>query len=106
MEIMHTVLGVKDSSYAFFQLPFQAYHWSTTEVLFVDIDHTGWHHFPYLFNVVCLNSITTSYMACGRALFNKQDGISIGKALNVLVQNVKEQNDYKILTARAQGNTP
>ena len=91
-----------ERQYAFFQSPFQAYHWSTAEVLFVDIDHTGCHHFPYLFNVVCLNSITTNYMACGRALLNKQDGISIGKALNVLVQNVKEQNDYNILTAHKE----
>ena len=91
-----------ERQYAFFQSPFQAYHWSTAEVLFVDIDHTGCHHFPYLFNVVCLNSITTNYMARGRALLNKQDGISIGKALNVLVQNVKEQNDYNILTAHKE----
>ena len=90
MEIMHTVLGVKGSSYAFFQSPFQVHHWSAAEFFVCDIDHTECHHFPYLFNVVCLNSITTNYMACGRALLNKQDGLSIGIALSVLVKNVKK----------------
>ena len=31
-----------------------------------------------------------TYMACGRALLNKQVGYSIGKALATLVSNVKE----------------
>ena len=30
-------------------------------------------------------------MACGRALLNWQDGYSIGKALSVLVGNIKKQ---------------
>ena len=92
-----------ERQYAFFQSPFQAYHWASAEVLFVDIDYTGSHHFPYLFNVVCLNRITSSYMACGRALLNRQDGYSIGKALNVLVENVKKQrNDYDIVAAHKE----
>jgi len=43
-------------------------------------------------------------MACGRALLNGQDGYSIGKALSVLVSNVKKQQslydihtDHKVL---------
>ena len=96
-----------ERQYAFFQSPFQAYHWAyhwaSAEVLFVDIDYTGCHHFPYLFNVVCLNRITLNYMACGRALLNRQDGFSIGKALNVLVENVKKQrNDYDIVAAHKE----
>ena len=35
--------------YAWFQAPFQAHQWSEAEVLFVDIDQTGCHHFPYLY---------------------------------------------------------
>jgi len=81
----------RDRQYAFFQAPFQAYEWSKAEVLFVDIDYTGCHHFKYLLNVVCLNSVTKKYMACGRALLNHQDGCSIGKALSVFTQNVKNQ---------------
>ena len=42
-------------------------------------------------------------MACGRALLNRQDGFSIGKALNVLVENVKKQrNDYDIVAAHKE----
>ena len=48
----------RDRQYAFFQPPFQAYEWANAEILFVDIDYTGCSHFKYLFNVVCLNSIT------------------------------------------------
>jgi len=73
--------------------------WSTADALFVDIDYTSNHHFPYLLNVVCLNSITNKYIACGRALMNKQDGCSIDKALATLVGNVKEYNDTYDITA-------
>ena len=59
-----------DRQYAFFQAPFQANEWENADVLFADIDYTGCTHFKYLFNVVCLNSITNKYMACGRALLN------------------------------------
>jgi len=66
-------------------------------VLFVDIDHTGCHHFPYLLNVVCKNEFTHCCMACGRVLINRQDGISIGNALSELECNVRSQHkDYKI----------
>ena len=67
----------------------KAHHWSTADALFADIDYTGNHHFPYLFNMICFNSITKCYMACGRSLMNHQDGVSIGKALKVLSCNVK-----------------
>ena len=80
----------RDRRYAFFQSPFQAYHWSNAVALFVDIDYTGNQHFPYLLNIVCFNKITDSYIACGRALLNHQDGVSIGKALSVLNTNVKK----------------
>lgn len=60
----------RDRRYAFFQSPFQACHWSKAAILFVDIDHTGNHHFPYLLNIVCFNTITDCYIACGRALLN------------------------------------
>jgi len=79
----------RDKRCAFFQSPFQAHHWSKADALFADIDYTGNQHFPYLFNVVCFNSITKCYMACGRSLMNRQDGGSIGKALKVLSSNVK-----------------
>ena len=61
------------------------HHWSKADALFADIDYTGHgnHHFPYLFNMVCFNSIIKCYMACGKSLMNHQDGISIGKALKV-----------------------
>ena len=36
------------------------------------------HHFPYLLNVVCKNTVLQRYMACGRVLLNHQDGASIG----------------------------
>ena len=48
----------RESQFALCQSPFQAKHWSQAEVLFVDIDHTGCHYFPYLLNVVCHNRIT------------------------------------------------
>jgi len=76
----------RDKRYAFFQSPF---HWSIADALFADIDYTGNHHFPYLFNIVCFNNNTKCYMACGRSLMNHQDGASIGKALKVLSSNVK-----------------
>ena len=99
----HAYCFGSERQYAFFQSPFQAYHWASAEVLFVDIDYTGCHHFPYLFNVVCLNRITSNYMACERAFLNRQDGFSIGKALNVLVENVKKQrNDYDIVAAHKE----
>ena len=42
-------------------------------------------------------------MACGRALLNHQDGHSIGKALNVLANNVKkQQHTYNIQTAHKE----
>ena len=58
----------RDKRYPFFQSPFQVHHWSKADALFADIDYTGNHHFPYLFNMVCFNSITKCYMACGRSL--------------------------------------
>ena len=87
----------RDKQYAFFQSPFQAEQWSTAKILFIDIDYTGCHHFPYLLNIVCQNRFTLKYMACGRALLNHQDGKSVGKALSVLTHNVKRQyKDYDI----------
>lgn len=67
-----------DRQYAIFQSPFQTLQWLEADVLFANIDYTGCHHFPYLFNVACLNNITRKYMACDRALLNHQDGHSIG----------------------------
>ena len=73
---------------------FQAFQWSNTEVLFVDIDYTGCHHLPYLLNIVCQNNVTSKYMACGRSLLNQQDA---GRALSVLVRNVSQLHcDYNI----------
>ena len=67
------------------------------QILFVDIDHTGCHHFPYLSNVVCKNDVTQYYMTCGRVLINCQDGISMGKALPKLDSNVTSMyKDYNI----------
>jgi len=87
----------RDRQYAWFQAPFQADQWSKADVLFVDIDHTGCHHFPYLLNVVCKNEFTQHYMACGRVLINRQDGVSIGNALSKLECNVKSlYKEYKI----------
>jgi len=80
----------RDKWYAYFQSPFQAYHWSKAVALFVDIDHTGNQHFPYLLNIVCFSTITDCYIACGWALLNHQDGILIGKALSILNDNVKK----------------
>ena len=92
-----------DRRFAYFQSPFQANHWSKASALFVDIDHTSNHHFPYLLNIVCLNDVTNKYIACGRALMNRQDGYSIGKALATLVANVKEYvNTYSIITAHKE----
>ena len=79
----------RDRQFAWFQAPFQAYHWAKVDVLFVDIDYTGCHHFPYLLNVVCKNTVLQQYMACGRVLLNRQDGASIGKALSKLECNIK-----------------
>ena len=87
----------RDRQYAWFQAPFQADQWSNADVLFVDIDHTGCYHFPYLLNVVCKNEFTQHYMACGRVLINRQDGVSIGNALSKLECNVKSlYKEYKI----------
>jgi len=93
----------RDNQYALFQSPFQAQHWSQAEALFVDIDHTGCHYFPYLLNVVCLNTISSKYMACGRGLINHQDASSIGRVLSKLACNVKNQiKDYNIKTAHKE----
>lgn len=46
----------RDRQFAIFQSPFQALQWLEADVLFADIDYTGCHHFPYLFNVACLNN--------------------------------------------------
>ena len=78
----------RERQFAHFQSPFQAFQWANAEVLFVDIDYTGCHHFPYLLNIVCQNNVTSKYMACGRSLLNQQDAVSIGRALSVLVRNV------------------
>jgi len=83
----------RNRQFAWFQAPFQAHHWAKSEFLFVDINYTGCHHFPYLLNVVCKNAILQQYMACGRVLLNRQDGTSIGKALSRLECHVK--NMYK-----------
>ena len=79
----------RDRQFAWFQAPFQAYHWAKADVLFADIDYTGCHHFPYLLNVVCKNTVLQQYMACGRVLLNRQDRTSIGKALSKLECNIK-----------------
>ena len=79
----------RDRQFAWFQAPFQAYHWAKADVLFADIDYTGCHHFPYLLNVVCKNTMLQQYMACGRVLLNRQDGASIGKALSKLECHIK-----------------
>ena len=89
-----------DRQYAIFQSPFQALQWLEANVFFADI---GCHHFPYLFNVACVNNITRKYMACVRALLNHQDGHSIGKALLILSQNVKKlKPDYDINIAHKE----
>ena len=49
-----------------FESPFQAKYWSQAEFLFVDIDHTGCHNFPFVLNVVYFNTITSKYITCGR----------------------------------------
>ena len=93
----------RDKQFALFQSPFQAYHWSHADVLFVDIDHTGCHYFPYLLNIVCLNTITSKYIACGRGLLNRQDAASIGTVLTKLVNNVKcHYKDYDLKTAHKE----
>ena len=92
----------RDRQFALFQSPFQAKHWSQAEVLFVDVDHTGCHHFPYLLNVVCFNTITSKYIACGRGLLNRQDAESIGTVLSKLVENVKLYHSEYIKTAHKE----
>ena len=65
--------------------------------MFVDIDHTGCHHFPSLLNVVCKNEFTQNYIDCGRVLINRQDVVSIGNALSKLECNFKSlYKEYKI----------
>ena len=92
-----------DNQYVLFQSPFQAQHWSQAEALFVDIDHTGCRNIPYLLNVVCLNTISFKYMACGRGLINHLDAKSIGNVLSKLAKNVKSQvKDYNIKTAHKE----
>ena len=93
----------RDRRYAFFQAPFQAYHWCGAEALFVDVDYTGNHYFQYLLNIVCFNKITNRYIACGHALMNHQDGHSIGKALSVLSNHAKKfYPSYDITTAHKE----
>ena len=93
----------RDKRYAFFQSPFQLYHWYKADALFVDVDYTGNHHFPYLFNVVCFNKNTKDYMACGRVLMNHQDGESIEKALSVLSANIKQAfSRYEMTSAHKE----
>ena len=58
----------RDKQYELFQSPFQAHHWNQVNVLFIDTDHTGCHHFLYLLNVVCLNTITSKYIQCSLLL--------------------------------------
>ena len=48
----------RDRRFAFFQAPFQAFHWSGAEPSFVDVDYTVNHYFQYLLNIVCFNNIT------------------------------------------------
>ena len=89
-----------ERQYAYFQSPFQAHHWAITDVLYVDIDYTGCQSFSYLLNIVCQNSISTKCIACGRTLLNREDAVSIGKALSVLAENVKKQHkNYNITTS-------
>ena len=71
----------REKQFALFQCPIKAFHWSKAEVLFVDIEHTGCHHLSYLLNVVCLNKVSSKYMACGQRLLNQQDASSIGMVL-------------------------
>ena len=93
----------RDRRLAFFQAPFQAFHWSCAEALFVDVDYTGNHYFQYLLNIVCFNNITKRYIACGRALMNHQDGYSIGKALSILSNHVKKfYPSYNMTTAHKE----
>lgn len=80
----------RDQRLAFFQAPFQAFHWSCAEALFVDVDYTENHYFQYLLNIVCFNNITKRYIACGCALMNHQDGYSIGKTLSILSNHIKK----------------
>ena len=93
----------RDSQFALFQSPFQAKHWSQEEIFFVDIDHTGCHHFCYLLNIICLNRITLKYIACGRGLINREDARSIDTVLSKLANNVKIcHNEYNIKTAHKE----
>ena len=92
-----------ERQYAYFQSPFQAHHWANADVLYVDIDHTGCQCFPYLLNVVCQNSISKKFIAYGRALLNREDAVSIGKALSVLAENVRKQHkNYNITTSHKE----
>ena len=92
-----------ESQNAYSQSPFQAHHWANADVLYVDIDYTGCQCFPYFLNVVCQNSISKKFIACGRALLNREDAVSIGKALSVLAENVRKQHkNYNITTSHKE----
>ena len=85
MEVMLTThLGGTDNMHSFKHLfrPFSGLRQKFCSLLLTV--HTGCHHFPYLLNVVCRNDVIQYYTACGRVLINRQDGISIGKALSKL----------------------
>ena len=95
----------RDTQFALFQAPFQAKHWSQAKVLFVDIDHIGCHHFPYLLNVVCFNCLTSKYIACLilAGFLNHQDVRSLDTVQSKQVDNVKlYDNEYSIITAHKE----
>jgi len=67
-----------------FHLHLSIYHSSNADSFFVDVDYTGNYY------VICFNSITEYYMACGITLMNYQNGESIGKALSVFSAHIKQ----------------
>ena len=58
MRIVHIANFTRDRRFAFFQSPFQVSQWAKANALFVDVDYTRNHHFPYLFNVDTYASTT------------------------------------------------
>ena len=77
----------------------------SSDVLFSEIDYTGYHHFLYMYllNTAYLNSYTGKYMICGGALLNRQGVISTGKVLSVLVYNIITQyHGYDVTKAHKE----